>query len=148
MRFPQLILCEKTETLFPLLAPLPKLPRQPKRPCWFLRRRHQPALCLRLLRRNLPTVLVVRLGETLTDKSLERELRLLERTAWMFPDTRTVVVYDGETSALSPLIWDLGVSYSMPLVQAQDQLAEVVIGLMEAAIQVTRSGAGATLPLA
>lgn len=147
MRFPQLIVCEKKQTLFPHLAHLPDLQRQPKVPLWLLRHRHQPASCLRLLRRGLPTVLVLRLGENLTDKSLERELRLLERTAWLFPDTRTVVVYDGETSALASLVWDLGASYVMPLVQAQDQLADVVSGLMKSAIQRTLSGAGSTLPL-
>jgi hypothetical protein len=129
MRHPQLLVCERERRLSEMLRDLARERR------WVFRSRHQTASCLRLLRRPNPTVLVLRVGQHLAGKSLEREFKLLERVGWLFPDTRTVAVSDVNDPGLTALAWDLGAAYVLPLSQSRDLLPEVVVGLMKSALQ-------------
>jgi hypothetical protein len=128
MRYPQLIVCDRGRGLG---LPLRELARQHE---WIYRLRQQPSSCLRLLRPGYPTVLVLRLGTCLTDRSLERELRLLEWVARLDSDTRAVVINETESPALAALAWDLGAAYVLSAVPARGQLEDLVGGLMKSAV--------------
>jgi DNA-binding response OmpR family regulator len=92
---------------------------------WVLREPRQPEACLRLLRQGGPAVLVIRLG-----RDLERELNLLERTGWLFPDVATIVVGEAAHESVVGLAWDLGASYVLLPPTPRELLPEIVIGLM------------------
>ncbi len=68
-----------------------------------LRAARRPETCLRLLGSGGRTVLVIRAG-----RDLERELSLLERAAWLYPDAPIVLSLDGDRPELAGLGWDLG----------------------------------------
>ena len=63
-------------------------------------------------------------------RDLERELALLERAAWLYPDAATVVVVDGEQTQWTGLAWDLGAAYVLLPSQPRERLPEIVAGLM------------------
>jgi DNA-binding NtrC family response regulator len=95
---------------------------------WRLRELRHAQACLRTLRRHGPGVLVVKLG-----RDLERELTLLERVSWLFPDTATIVVGDHANPALAGLVWDLGAHYVLFPPQPMELLPELVEGFLPAA---------------
>jgi hypothetical protein len=95
---------------------------------WSLREPRQLQPCLRLLRRAGPGVLVIRAG-----RNLERELGLLERVAWLHPETATVLVGDSEHAVLAGLAWDLGAGYVLMPPQPRERLPDIVVGFMEGA---------------
>ena len=92
---------------------------------WVLREPRQAEACLRLLRQGGPAVLVIRLG-----RDLERELNLLERTGWLFPDVATIVVGEAAHESVVGLAWDLGASYVLLPTTPRELLPEIVTGLM------------------
>jgi DNA-binding NtrC family response regulator len=92
---------------------------------WALRESRQVEPCLRLLAEGGPSVLVIKSG-----RDLERELGLLERAAWAFPATATVLVGDAGQAALAGLAWDLGADYVLVPPQPRERLPEVVAALM------------------
>jgi DNA-binding NtrC family response regulator len=100
MRLPQVLVYETDGRLAELLRRAGEARR------WSLREPRRLESCLRLLERGGPSVLVVKVG---TD--LVRELTLLERVAWLYPDTAAVVVGDSENSVLAGLAWDLGATF-------------------------------------
>ena len=86
--------------------------------------------CLRLLRRGLPSVLVLKVSQ-----DLEREFTLLERVVRLFPDTPAVVVGDRENPALAGLAWDLGAACVLFPPLPGEQLPGVVAGLLRSALR-------------
>jgi hypothetical protein len=91
---------------------------------FWLREVRQEKACLNLLRRGGPGVLVLRVG-----RDLERELGLLERVTWLYPDTGSVVVGDTDYPALASLAWDLGARYVLFPPQPRELLTDIVVGL-------------------
>jgi DNA-binding NtrC family response regulator len=77
--------------------------------------------CLSCLRRYGPGVLVLRLG-----RDLERELTLLERVTWFFPDTPAIVVGESANPALLGLAWDLGAHFVLCAPEPLELLPELV----------------------
>jgi hypothetical protein len=63
---------------------------------------------------------------------LERELLLLERVSWLFPDVSTVVVGDTENPVLAGLAWDLGASSVLFPPLPLEQLPDLVAGWLAA----------------
>ena len=129
MRHPQLLVCDREGGLGDALRELARQRR------WFFRVRRQPESCLRFLRRGNPGVLVLRLGGDLFGRSLERELKLLDRVAWLFPDTAALVVCAVNHAALIGLAWDLGARYVLLPAQPREGLSEIAAGLMQAVLQ-------------
>jgi hypothetical protein len=119
MHHPQLLIYEGDGRLAALLRPLAEGRN------WVLREPRQLSGCLGLLHRGGPGVLVLKVG-----RHLERELTLLERVAWLFPDTGRVVVGDAEHVWLAGLAWDLGADCVLLAPQVSEHLAQVVVGLM------------------
>lgn len=119
MHHPQLLVYETDGRLAALLRPVAESRR------WALREPRQARSCLRLLRRGGPAVLVVKAG-----RDLERELSLLERAAWLFPDAATVLVGDDDYPLLAGLAWDLGARHVLFPPQPREWLPEIVVGLM------------------
>ncbi len=85
----------------------------------------RPETCLRLLARGGPAVLVLKAG-----RDLERELALLERAVWLYPDAPVVLAADGDRPELAGLAWDLGAAYVLLPPQPRERLPEIVAGLM------------------
>jgi DNA-binding NtrC family response regulator len=81
--------------------------------------------CLNCLRRYGPGVLVLRLG-----RDLERELALLERVTWLFPDTAAIVVSETANATLAALAWDLGARFVLSAPQPLEMLVELVESVM------------------
>jgi hypothetical protein len=119
MRHPQLLIYETDGRLTELLRDLAQ-----KRN-WALREIRQPESCLRLLRRGGPSLLVLKVG-----RDLVREMTLLERAAWLAPDSARIVVGDVEDPALVGLAWDLGASFVLFPPARRIQLPDLVISLM------------------
>ncbi len=119
MRHPQILVFEPDSRLAALLRPLAEERR------WALREPRQIGPCLRLLRQGGPGVLVIRLG-----RDLEREFGLLERVAWLSPETGRVVVGDADHAGLAGLAWDLGADFVLLPPLGRERLAEIVAGLM------------------
>jgi hypothetical protein len=119
MRHPQLLVWEGDGRLAALLRPL-ALERR-----WVLREPRQAGAVLRLLRGAAPGVVVIKAG-----RDLERELTLLERVSWMFPDAASVFVADGDQARLAGIAWDLGAAYVLAPPQPRERLPEIVAGLM------------------
>jgi hypothetical protein len=81
--------------------------------------------CLRLLGTGGPSVVLVKLG-----KDLVRELTLLDRVTWLFPDAAAVVVSDAENPQLAGLAWDLGASFVLFAPLRRQELLALVAGLL------------------
>jgi DNA-binding NarL/FixJ family response regulator len=121
MRYPQVLVYERDGQLASRLKDgLTERGRK-----WVLREPRDPAACLRLLERGGPAVMVVKLSG-----DLERELTLLERTAALHPDAKTVLVGDAEHVGLAGAAWDLGASYVLLPPMSRESLADIVVGLM------------------
>src|SRR4051794_29270042 len=71
-----------------------------------LREVRHPRVCLGLLPQGGASVLVLRVG-----RDLQREMALLEKVSWLFPETATIVVCDADNQALIQLAWDLGARF-------------------------------------
>jgi hypothetical protein len=121
MRHPQVLIHERDSRLATLLRTV----IEARGLRWPVREPRDLAGCLRLLQRGGPAVLIVRAG-----RDLERELTLLERIAWLHPETATVFVGDAEHTILAGLAWDLGARYVLLPPQSRELLPDVVIGLM------------------
>jgi DNA-binding NtrC family response regulator len=119
MRHPLLVVYESDRRLAALLE------KSVEENGWMLREPRQPEACLRLLRQGGAASLVLRLG-----RDLERELGLLERVAWLYPDVATVLVGDAAHQSVAGLAWDLGASYVLLPPTPRERLPEIVIGLM------------------
>jgi DNA-binding response OmpR family regulator len=123
MHYPQLLIYESDRRLAELLRPEAEQHR------WSLREPRGLDACLRLLRVGGPSVLVLKLG-----KDLLRELTLLERVTWFFPETDAVVVGDTDNPELAGLAWDLGARFVLfPPLPRQELPALVRILLQPAA---------------
>jgi len=120
MRFPQILIYENDGRIAELLRRAGQ-PRQ-----WSLREPRQPDSCLRLLQRGGPSVMVLKVG---TD--VLQELTLLERVAWLFPDTMTLVVGESADPALAGLAWDLGATVVLFPPQPRHYLIEILGRLLE-----------------
>ncbi len=94
---------------------------------WWFRPLQQVKACFNLLRRGGPAVLVLKIG-----RDLERELTLLERIGWLFPETATIVIGDSDDLLLAGLVWDLGASCVMLPPASFELLAETVQGFLPA----------------
>jgi hypothetical protein len=119
MHLPQIIVYEQDGRLKLQLEALAGQRR------WALREARRPETCLRLLARGGPAVLVLKAG-----RDLERELALLERATWLYPDAAAVLVADGDRAELAGLAWDLGAAYVLLPPQPRERLPEIVAGLM------------------
>ena len=119
MRLPQIVVFEQDGRLKLQLGPLADERR------WALREARRPETCLGFLARGGPAVLVLKVG-----RDLERELALLERAAWLYPDARAVVVADGDRPELAGLAWDLGAAFVLLPPQPRERLPEITAGLM------------------
>jgi hypothetical protein len=87
-------------------------------------------------------VLVLEIGGTLRvkeddaeaprrrEQELLRRFRLLERTAWLFPEARVLVVGDAAHAALDGIAWDLGAALCLFPPGPEDRLANLVAALM------------------
>jgi DNA-binding response OmpR family regulator len=127
MLHPQIIVHERDGRLAQQLRPLAESER------WPLREPRQADVLDRLLRQGGPTVLAVKLGPT-----PERELALLERVSWQWPDVATVAVGDvDDADTLAGLAWDVGADYALFTPLSRDLLPEVVAGLMRRAVRDT-----------
>jgi DNA-binding response OmpR family regulator len=133
MLHPQIIVHERDGRLAQQLRPLAESER------WPLREPRQADVLDRLLRQGGPAVLVVKLGPT-----PERELALLERVSWQWPDVATVAVGDvDDADTLAGLAWDVGADYALFTPLSRDLLPEVVAGLMRRAVRDTLPAAAA-----
>jgi len=68
------------------------------------------------------------------EKEQVGSLELLADVHEQFPDAALVVVADAEDRALTNVAWDLGASYVLGPPQSRQFLPEIVVGLMEQAI--------------
>jgi DNA-binding NtrC family response regulator len=121
MRYPQVLVYERDGRLAALL----KQSLDERKLKWVVREPRDLASCLRLLERGGPSVVVVKMGG-----DLERELTLVERTVFHHPDTKTVLVGDGEHVALAGAGWDLGAAYVLLPPMSRESLPDIVAGLM------------------
>jgi DNA-binding NtrC family response regulator len=119
MRLPQIVVYEKDGRLKLQLEALAEQRR------WALREARQPETCLSHLSRGGPAVVVIKAG-----RDWERELVLLERVTWLYPQAAVVLIGDGDPSQLAGLAWDLGAAYVLLLPQPRERLAEIVAGLI------------------
>ena len=119
MRLPQLVVHERDGRLKSQLEALAERRR------WALRGASQAETCLRLLKAGGPAVLIVKAG-----RDPERELALLDRATWLYPDAPAVLVADGDQPELAGLAWDLGAAFVLSPPQPSERLAEIVAGLM------------------
>jgi DNA-binding NarL/FixJ family response regulator len=92
---------------------------------WWVRQVNHIAECLRALRKARPAVLLVRLGADPV-----RELTLVERVAWLCPETAVVVVGDTANPALAGLAWDLGAAFVLLPPQSRELLPDLIAGFM------------------
>jgi DNA-binding NtrC family response regulator len=81
----------------------------------------QTEACLSCLRRYGPGVLVLRVG-----RDLERELTLLERVTWLFPETPAIIVGESANPPLVGLAWDLGAHFVLCAPDPLELLPELV----------------------
>jgi len=131
MRYPQVLVYETDGRLARLLR------RGGKPRAWSLREPRGLESCLRLLRHDEPTVLVIKLG-----KDLIRELQLLERVTWLFPDTAAVVVMHTADPALARLAWELGAGFVVLPPLVPQEFLDVITGLMKSVIDRMKSQRG------
>jgi hypothetical protein len=121
MRSRQILVCEADDRLAAALRDCAQANG------WRLREVRHPRVCLGLLPQGGESVFVLRVG-----RDLQREMALLEQVSWLFPETATVVVCDGDNSALTQLAWDLGARFVLHPPQVREMLAEVVSGFLAA----------------
>lgn len=119
MRLPQIVVYEKDGRLKLQLEPLAEQRR------WALREARLPETCLSHLTQSGPAVVVVKAGH-----DPERELNLLERVTWLYPEAAAVLVADGDQPQWIGLAWDLGAAYVLVSPQPRERLPEIVAGLM------------------
>jgi DNA-binding NarL/FixJ family response regulator len=119
MQLPLLVIYETDGRLAAALRPLAEQHK------WLLREARQLTACLRLFARGRPGVLVLRLS-----RDRERELEMLERLAWLYPDARTLLVADNDPAQLASLAWDLGVRWVFLPPYTRERLGEFVTSLM------------------
>jgi DNA-binding NtrC family response regulator len=119
VHLPQIVVYEKDGRLKLQLEALAEQRR------WALREARQPETCLAHLSQGGPAVVVVKAG-----RDWERELGLLERAVWLYPDAVVVLVGDGDQTQLAGLAWDLGAAYVFLPPQPRERLSEIVAGLM------------------
>jgi hypothetical protein len=131
MRYPLVLVYETDGLLAHVLRRADKV----REGNWSLREPRRLESCLRLLRRGGPSVLVLKVG-----KDLVRELTILERVSWLFPDTAAVVVGDAADNALAGLVWDLGAAYALFPPLPRELLPGIVAGLMESASAAPEAG--------
>jgi DNA-binding NarL/FixJ family response regulator len=148
MRYPQVLVYENDRLLAGMLRETAKTNR------WALREPRRPESCLRLLRHQCPTVLVLKIAthvrrepglpikedeQRLRAESREREqirsLELLDQVHWLHPDTAIVVVGDAEDASLTNLAWELGASFVLMPPQTRQQLPELVAAMMNERIR-------------
>ena len=120
MKHPQLLIHESDGRL---AAELRELVNKKHR--WALRETRQRESCLRLLRREGPSVLVIKIG-----RDVEEEMALLEQVGWQSPDTQVVAVGDLENPTLANLIWDCGACYVFQSPYPRERLAVLVESLI------------------
>jgi hypothetical protein len=118
MRHPEIIVWESDGRLAALLRPLAEERR------WLMREPRQLGAVLRLVRRG-QAVVVVKAG-----RDLERELTLIERVCWLYPDAAVVLVADSDQARLAGLAWDLGAAYVLVPPQPREHLPQLVAALM------------------
>jgi hypothetical protein len=118
MHHPQVVIWEGDGRLAALLRPLAEERR------WLLREPRHPGTVLRLLCRGR-AVVVLKAG-----RDLERELNLLERIAWLYPDAAVILVADTELGRMAALAWDLGAAYVLMPPQPRERLPELVSALI------------------
>jgi DNA-binding NtrC family response regulator len=92
-----------------------------------LREIRQEKACFNLLHRGAPGVLVLKVG-----RDLERELRLLERISWLFPQTEVIAVGHRHYPGLAGLAWDLGACFVLFPPQPLELLPELVRSFLPA----------------
>jgi DNA-binding NtrC family response regulator len=119
MRLPQIVVYEKDGKIKLQLEALAEQRR------WALRETRQPESCLAHLSQGGSAVVVVKIG-----RDWERELELLERTVWLYPDAPVVLVGDGDQPQWVGLAWDLGAAYILLPPQPRERLPEIAAGLM------------------
>jgi DNA-binding NtrC family response regulator len=119
MRLPQIVVYEKDGRLKLQLEALAEQRR------WALREARQPDSCLAHLNQGGSAVVVIKAG-----RDLERELGLLERVVWLYPEAAVVIVGDGDRPNWAGMAWDLGAAYVLLPPQPPERLSEIVAGLM------------------
>jgi hypothetical protein len=148
MRYPQILMFESDGLLAGMLRETAKTNR------WALREPRRPEACLRLLRSQCPTVLVLKIATQMKREpglpikeeeqrtraqSREREqirsMELLDQIHWWHPDTAIVVVGDAEDVSLTGLAWELGGNYVLMPPQSRQQLPDLVAVMMKEAIR-------------
>jgi hypothetical protein len=114
-------------------------------PCnWMLRQPRQLASFLRLLRGGGPAIVVIhvaaKLEATATAEQRETEqrrrdraFRLLERLAWLRPESQLIAVSDVADDALAGLAWELGATCVVFPPQSLVALPGLLAPLMAAA---------------
>jgi len=120
MRFSQLVVCESDGRLAGALESTAKANR------WLLRRPRGVEGCVRFLQRSTRAVVTIKIG-----RDVVRELSLLERIGWLFPEVPIVAVTDGDDPALIGLTWDLGASYVASGRWSTQELCAVISGLID-----------------
>jgi DNA-binding NarL/FixJ family response regulator len=120
MRFAQLLICETDGRLASALEPTAKMNR------WVLRQPRSIDSAIRLLERSAHAVVVLRVG-----RDVVRELTLLKRIGWYFPEVPVVVVTDSDDPALIGLTWELGAAYVFSGRGLSQHLAEAIGGFMK-----------------
>jgi len=122
MQAPQVVVIEPDGRLLAQVRPLAEAQR------WLLREAKTPDAALKLLARPGPAVVLIRVG-----RDLERELGLLERVAWLYPDAAAVVVGDSDHAVLAGLAWDLGATAVLIPAPEREVLQEAVRALVAGA---------------
>ena len=88
-----------------------------------LREVREEKACLSALRRG--GVLILKVG-----RDLEREMALLQRAAWLFPQIPVIVVGDADYPGLAALAWDLGALFVLFRQHSVDMLRDLVAHLL------------------
>jgi hypothetical protein len=120
MRFPQVVIYETDGRLAHVLAGLIAEKR------WILRESRQPDSCLRILRANVPSVLV--LAITVDSDS---QLELLDQAVRSCLEVRIIAVCAGNVlPSLPGIAWDLGADFVLSPPMPLTHLPEIVSYLM------------------
>jgi hypothetical protein len=118
MQRAQVVLCESDGRLAELLRD-----RAAQQGWWLRDVRHADRVLEALAAGG---VLVLKVG-----RNLDKELALLEKVRWLYPDVPTVVVGDTDNPLLAELVWDLGASLVLFPPLARAYLPDVLAGLMQ-----------------
>jgi DNA-binding NarL/FixJ family response regulator len=120
MRFSQLLVCETDGRLAGALESTAKSNR------WVLRQPRSIDSSIGVLERSPDAVVVLKVG-----RDVVRELTLLKRVCWCFPEVPVVAVTDSDDPALIGLTWELGAAYVLSGRWSPQHLSEVISGLMK-----------------